>query len=84
MFRLEWYGVAGVPEPSAAPAGGHDAPRTRGTALSVVRWLMLLTIAVTIGRSSSTCASGAGPRTDTSVPVTVLAALTAALLATAC
>ena len=32
MFATEWYGVAGVPDPSVRPARRSRRPRTDGTA----------------------------------------------------
>jgi hypothetical protein len=47
MFAFAWYGVDGTP----APGSAHTVSSTENAweALSVVRWVMLVTIVVTIG-----------------------------------
>lgn len=80
MFLIEWYGVAGVPDPSAArPAVSSDENAWGG--LPVVRWVMLLTIAVALGSVIIHVSQRShGAKTDTSRIVTLLGAVTAALL----
>src|ERR1700722_1363764 len=89
MFLFEWYGVAGGPAPAPArPAGPPSAARPAVTpaenawnGLPVVRWVMLLTIAVTLGSVVLHATQRThGSRTDTSGVVTVLGSLTAVLL----
>jgi hypothetical protein len=80
MFLFEWYGVAGVPDPSAARPAVTSA-QNAWNGLLVVRWVMLLTIAVTLGSVVLHASQRAhGTRTDTSGVVTVLGSLTAVLL----
>jgi hypothetical protein len=80
MFLFEWYGVAGVPDPSAARPAVTSAENA-WTGLPVVRWVMLLTIAVTLGSVVLHASQRThGTRTDTSGVVTVLGSLTAVLL----
>jgi hypothetical protein len=80
MFLFEWYGVAGVPDPSAARPAVSSAENA-WNGLPVVRWVMLLTIAVTLGSVVLHASQRThGSRTDTSGLVTVLGSLTAVLL----
>lgn len=80
MFLFEWYGVAGVPDPSAARPAVTSAENA-WNGLPVVRWVMLLTIAVTLGSVVLHASQRThGSRTDTSGVVTVLGSLTAVLL----
>jgi hypothetical protein len=80
MFLFEWYGVAGVPDPSAARPAVSSAENA-WDGLPVVRWVMLLTIAVTLGSVVLHASQRThGSRTDTSGLVTVLGSLTAVLL----
>lgn len=80
MFVTAWYGVAGVPDPSAArPAvsGTEDA----WTGLTVIRWVMLVTIGVAVGAVFLHASQRThGAKTDTSRLVTTLGGITAALL----
>jgi hypothetical protein len=80
MFLLSWYGVAGVPDPSAArPAVSSVENAWDG--LTIVRWVLLLTIAVTLGSVVLHASQRThGARTDTSGLVTVLGSVSAVLL----
>jgi hypothetical protein len=80
MFATKWYGVAGVPDPSAArPASSTAIDGYNG--LSLVRWVMLLTICTALGSVVLHASQrNHGTRTDTSLPVAVLGGLTALLL----
>jgi hypothetical protein len=80
MFATRWYGVAGVPDPSAArPAISTAVNGYNG--LSVVRWVMLATICVALGSVVLHASQRThGSRTDTSLAVTVLGSLTGLLL----
>jgi hypothetical protein len=79
MFALAWYGVVGAPSGigRAGAAGAEDAWH----ALTILRWLMLLTIAVALGSVILHATQRAhGAKTNTALAVTGLGALTAALL----
>lgn len=80
MFLLEWYGVVGVPGPLAARSSISTAANA-WNGLTVVRWLMLLTIAVTLGSVVLHATQRShGARTDTSGLITTLGTITAAVL----
>jgi hypothetical protein len=80
MFALPWYGVAGVPDPSAARPAISSAENA-WDALTLVRWVMLLMIAVTLGSVVLHASQRShGTRTDTSVAIMALGSLTAGLL----
>jgi hypothetical protein len=80
MFAFEWYGVAGVPDPSSArPAisGTEDA----WTGLAGIRWIMLATIIAAVGSVALHASQRAhGTRTDTSRVVAALGTITSLLL----
>lgn len=80
MFWTKWYGVAGVVDPSAArPAVSGAENAWHG--LSVIRWVMLITILVALGSVVLHVSQrGHGTETDTSRLVAALGSLTAALL----
>lgn len=80
MFFAEWYGVAGVPDPSAArPAISTAENAWHG--LSIVRWVMLATILVTLGSVVLHATQRShGTRTDTSLIVVTLGSVTSLLL----
>jgi hypothetical protein len=80
MFATEWYGVAGVPDPSyARPATATAENGFNG--LTDIRWVMLATIAVTIGSVFLHASQREhGTKTDTSRVVAGLGALTTLLL----
>jgi len=80
MFLVNWYGAAGVPDPSAARPAVSSAENA-WDGLTVVRWVMLLAIAVTLGSVVLHASQRThGSRTDTSGVITVLGSLTAVLL----
>jgi hypothetical protein len=80
MFATEWYGVAGVPDPSAVrPAVSTAENAWHG--LTVTRWVLLATIVASIGAVVLHASQRQhGNKTDTSVVVAALGALSAALL----
>lgn len=80
MFLTKWYGVAGVPDPSAVrPAVSTAVDAWHG--LTIVRWVMLLTIFVAVGSVVLHLSQRShGTKTDTSRVVTALGSLTALLL----
>jgi hypothetical protein len=80
MFATRWYGVAGVPDPSAArPAISTAVNGYNG--LSVVRWVILLTIFAALGSVVLHASQRThGTKTDTSLVVTALGSLTSLLL----
>jgi hypothetical protein len=80
MFLTKWYGVAGVPDPSAArPAISTAVNGFNG--LTSVRWVMLLTICAALGSVLLHASQRShGTRTDTSRVLVVLGSLTAILL----
>jgi hypothetical protein len=80
MFATEWYGAAGVPEGSATRPATSTAENA-WDALTVLRWLMLATIAVSLGAAILHLTQRAhGAKTETGLVVTVLGAVTAVLL----
>jgi hypothetical protein len=80
IFLLKWYGVAGVPDPSAARPAISTAENA-WDGLTVVRWVMLLTVAVALGSVILHASQRShGTKTDTSRPVAALGALCAVLL----
>jgi threonine/homoserine/homoserine lactone efflux protein len=80
MFATEWYGVAGVPDPSAVrPAVSTAENGWHG--LTVTRWVLLATIVASIGAVVLHASQrGHGNKTDTSVIVAALGTLSAGLL----
>jgi hypothetical protein len=80
MFALKWFGVAGVPDPSAARPAVSTA-ENGWDGLTIVRWVMLATVLVTLGSVALHASQRAhGTKTDTSLAVTVVGVLTATLL----
>jgi hypothetical protein len=80
LFATEWYGVAGVPDPSAARPAVTGA-ESGWTGLSVVRWVVLVTALVAIGSVVLHASQRRhGTRTDTSRLIAGLGALTSLLL----
>jgi hypothetical protein len=78
MFGSEWFGVAGVPGRSQASPAISTAANAWDT-LTVLRWLMLATIAVAlVSPVLHLTQRRHGTQTDTSVVVTLLGAATAA------
>ena len=80
MFATEWYGVAGVPDPSAVrPAVSTAENAWHG--LTVTRWVLLATIVASVGAVVLHASQRAhGNKTDTSLIVAALGALSAVLL----
>ncbi len=79
MFALKWFGV--VQRPGASGNSGKQSAAGAWTELSVVRWLLLLTVLVTLGSVVIHISQRShGSQTNTTVPVTVLGGLTALLL----
>jgi hypothetical protein len=80
LFAAKWYGVASVPDPSAArPAVSGTESGWEG--LSIVRWVLLLTIVVAIGSVFLHVSQrDHGARTDTSGAVAALGLLASVLL----
>lgn len=80
MFLTKWYGVAGVPDPSAARPAITTAVNAWNS-LSVVRWVMLITIGAALGSVVlRTSQRTHGTKTDTSRLRAALGAVTFALL----
>ncbi|MDQ6835940.1 MAG: hypothetical protein M3016_07100 [Actinomycetota bacterium] len=80
MFLTKWYGVAGVPDPSAARPAVSTAENA-WNGLTTVRWVMLATIVAAIGSVILHASQrNHGTRTDTSRVLLVLGSATAALL----
>ena len=80
MFATEWYGVAGVPDPSAVrPAVSTAENAWHG--LTVTRWVLLATIVASIGAVVLHASQREhGNKTDTSLIVAALGGLSAVLL----
>jgi hypothetical protein len=80
MFATKWYGVAGVPDPSAVrPAVSTAENAWHG--LTVTRWVLLATIVAAIGAVVLHASQRRhGNKTDTSLIVAALGALSSVLL----
>ena len=80
MFATAWYGVAGVPDPSAVrPAVSTAENGWHG--LTVTRWVLLATIVASIGAVVLHVSQRAhGNKTDTSLIVATLGTVSAVLL----
>jgi hypothetical protein len=80
LFATEWYGVAGVPDPSAArPA--VSGTQTGWEGLSVVRWVVLVTALAALGSVLLHASQRRhGAKTDTSRVIAGLGGLTTLLL----
>jgi hypothetical protein len=80
MFATEWYGVAGVPDPSAVrPAVSTAENAWHG--LTVTRWVLLATIVASVGAVVLHASQRQhGNKTDTSLAVAALGGLSAVLL----
>jgi hypothetical protein len=79
-FLLEWYGLAGNPGPTAARAEVSTAENA-WQALTLTRWLLLLTILVAIGSVFLHASQRShGAKTDTGFVITALGSVTAAVL----
>ncbi|MGZ4244218.1 MAG: hypothetical protein ACXVSE_08005 [Solirubrobacteraceae bacterium] len=80
LFGMEWYGVAGVPDPSAArPAVSTAENGWHG--LTVTRWVLLATIVAAIGAVVLHASQREhGNKTDTSLIVAALGVISSVLL----
>mgnify|MGYP003701452949 FL=1 len=75
MFALEWYGKVGVPQ---LRRSGLTEAENAWNALTLVRWLMLLSILVALGSVVLHASQrGHGTRTATGAPVWALGTLSA-------
>ena len=80
LFATKWYGVAGVPDPSAARPAISTA-ETGWQGLTVVRWVMLATALAALGSVVLHASQRRhGTKTDTSRVITALGSLTSLLL----
>jgi hypothetical protein len=80
MFVTKWYGVAGVPDPSAARPAISTAENA-WNGLTIVRWVMLVTIAAALGSVVLHASQRShGTRTDTSLVIATLGSVTSLLL----
>jgi hypothetical protein len=80
MFLTKWYGVAGVPDPSAARPAISTAENA-WNGLTIVRWVMLATIVAALGSVVLHASQRShGTRTDTSLVIVTLGSLTSLLL----
>ncbi len=80
LFATKWYGVTGVPDPSAARPAISTA-ENGWDGLTVVRWIVLATIAGALGSVILHASQrGHGTKTDTSRVVAALGCLTFVLL----
>jgi hypothetical protein len=80
MFATKWYGLAGVPDPSAARPAVSGAENA-WNGLTAVRWVMLVTILVALGSVLLHASQREhGTRTDTSRVILGFGSLTAILL----
>jgi hypothetical protein len=80
MFALEWYGVAGVPDPSAVRPAVSTA-ENGWNGLTVTRWVLLATIVASIGAVVLHASQRQhGTKTDTSLIVAALGVLSSVLL----
>jgi hypothetical protein len=80
MFATKWYGVAGVPDPSAARPAVSTAENA-WNGLTIVRWVMLVTIIAALGSVVVHASQRShGTRTNTSWVLVTLGALTSVLL----
>ena len=80
MFATKWYGVAGVPDPSAARPAISTAENA-WDGLTLVRWVMIACILAVLGSVVLHASQRAhGTRSDTSLLILGLGGLTFALL----
>jgi hypothetical protein len=80
MFLTEWYGINVLPTASAEGAARETAVNA-WQALTLSRWVLLLTIVVAIGSVVLRASQRThGTKTDTGLLVTVLGAITTGLL----
>jgi hypothetical protein len=79
MFAFQWYGVVALPGPTGR--SGITAAENAWRGLTSVRWLMLLTVAVTLGSVILHASQRShGARTDTGPAIAAVGTLTAVLL----
>jgi hypothetical protein len=77
---MEWYGVAGVPDPSAARPAVSTA-ESGWNGLTVTRWVLVATIVASIGAVVLHASQREhGNKTDTSLIVATLGAISSGLL----
>jgi hypothetical protein len=77
MFAFAWYGVDGIPGRTSRLVYAENAWH----GLTLIRWLMLVTIAVSVGSLLLHFSQRAhGGRTETGVAVTLLGTITSAVL----
>jgi hypothetical protein len=80
LFTMEWYGVAGVPDPSAARPAVSTA-ESGWNGLTVTRWVLVATIVASIGAVVLHASQREhGNKTDTSLIVATLGAISSGLL----
>jgi hypothetical protein len=80
MFATEWYGVAGVPDPSAARPAVSTA-ENGWNGLTTIRWVLLITILVAIGSVFLRASQRKhGAKTETGGVVAALGAVSSVLL----
>jgi hypothetical protein len=80
LFAVKWYGVAGVPDPSAARPAISTA-ETGWDGLTLIRWVLLATIAVAFGSVVLHATQRRhGTKTDTSRLICALGTVSSLLL----
>ena len=80
LFAMEWYGVAGVPDPSAVRPAVSTA-ENGWNGLTVTRWVLVATIVAAIGAVVLHASQREhGNKTDTSRIVAALGAISSVLL----
>ena len=80
LFTMEWYGVAGVPDPSAVRPAVSTA-ENGWSGLTITRWVLVATIVAAIGAVVLHASQREhGNKTDTSFVVATLGAISSALL----
>jgi hypothetical protein len=78
MFLLDWYGRVGEPR---VRRSGITTAETAWQALTLLRWVMLLTILLAVGATVVHATQrGHGARTETGLPVALAGTLTAVLV----
>lgn len=80
MFLLKWYGVAAVPSAFAARSATSTAENA-WSGLTIVRWLLLLTIVVAVGSVAIHISQRRhATKTDTGIAVAALGTVSAIML----
>jgi hypothetical protein len=80
LFAMEWYGVAGVPDPSAVRPAVSTA-ENGWNGLTLTRWVLAATIVAAIGAVVLHASQrGHGNKTDTSLVVATLGTISSVLL----